>query len=241
MEAGFYGVAAVGSLIGAGVTGSRAATLEGVVKTHDPSAPYTVANEYICARLAAAIGLPVPPGTVARLDDGSWAYVMMRFGHRGDRLPPADPAEIVKARPALAAGIACFDSWVVNPDRHAGNLAFAPDVGLSVFDHGHALLGVTDAGAVKHVEHWISQPLLTGCLLPVLKDPLHLQQWSHRVSVVPDLLVSEVCDTAGQLGIITREEAKAVEMMLNGRKVRLWDDIRKSEASFPQIVEWGLT
>jgi hypothetical protein len=126
MEAGFYGVAAVGSYMGAGVTGSRAAQLDGVVKTWDASAPYTVANEYICGRLATTIGLPAPPGTIARLNDGTWGFVMLRFGHRGDRLPPVDPDEVVRYKPSLAAGVVAFDSWVLNFDRHTGNLAFAP-------------------------------------------------------------------------------------------------------------------
>jgi hypothetical protein len=240
VEAGFYGVAALGSPMGAGVTGSREARLDGVVKTWDPAAPYTVANEYICGRLASAVGLPVPPGTIARLNDGSWGYVMLRFGHRGDRLPPVDPPEVVRYKASLAAGVVAFDSWVINFDRHEGNLAYAQDVGLSVFDHGHALLGTTDAGAINHMEMFIDKPVISGCLVPHLQEPRHLHQWAHRLSVVPDDLVGEVCDTAGRLDIITRAEAKAVTTMLNARKVRLWDDIRKNEPLFTGISDWGL-
>lgn len=240
MEAGFYGVEAIGPYIGAGVSGTREATLRGVVKTNEPVAPYTVANEYICGRLGVVIGLPVPPGSIARLNDGTLAYVMMRFGHRGDRLPSADPAEVVQYRAALAAGVVAFDSWVVNTDRHAGNLAFAPEVGLSVFDHGHALLGTTDAGAVVHTQTWLDKPVVGGCLVPELRDARHLQQWAHRVSVVPDDLVGEVCDTAYRVGVVTRDEAKAATTMLNARKVRIWDDIRKNDVSFTGITDWGL-
>ncbi|MDP9395571.1 MAG: hypothetical protein M3Q27_15540 [Actinomycetota bacterium] len=90
------------------------------------------------------------------LDDGSHAYAMMRFGIRGDRLPPVDPVEVVSVRPHLAARVVAFDSLVINGDRHSGNLAFAQEVGLSVYDHGHALLGTQDGAAeVRNAGTWM--------------------------------------------------------------------------------------
>lgn len=119
-------------------------------------------------------------------------------------------------------------------------MAFDPDVGLSVFDHGHALMGTQDAQAVAHLADVTGRALLGGCLLPHLTDADELLRWTHRISQVPDDLVSDVCDTVRRLNIITTDESKAVIAMLNARKHRLWDDIRKHEGLFTGISDWGV-
>ena len=241
MEAGFYGVAALGSYMGAGVTDARACTLDGVVKVDHPLAPYTVANEYICGRLAATVGLPTPPGTIAQLDDGSLAYVMLRFGLRGDKPPPADVADIVRYKPWLAAGVVVFDDWIINMDRHSGNLGYVSTVGLSIFDHGHALLGTTADGAEAHLAAHSTRAHCGGALAPLVSVSKDLYRWASRLNLLDDELVKEVCDTPWRLGSITKAEAKAASSILNERKRALWKHIDDNQRVFASITDWGLT
>lgn len=240
MEPGFYEIDGIGADIGVGVSGSRWATLGGVVKMDVDAVPYTVANEYICGQLAGAIGLPVPPATIAKLDDGGVAFVCLRFGHKGDSLPPVNPPDIVSARANLSAGLAIFDCWVINQDRHPGNLAFLPEAGLSVFDHGHALLGTTAGGGIAHLQGMKDVPLWSGCLVPHLKSCDDLARWVHRVNAVPDDLVTEIAERAWRLGAITRDEASTVSEVLNHRKRRLGAFVDEHHDLFPAITSWGL-
>ena len=77
MEAGFCAITTTGNKV-AGASGAVEVQLSGIAKD-DSSEAYTVANEYICVRLAAAIGLPVPPGTIAHTSGGKNMFVSLRF------------------------------------------------------------------------------------------------------------------------------------------------------------------
>src|SRR5690606_21470959 len=68
MPATHYKIADWGDPVGEGVSGSRYINVTGVAKTNVRGEPHIVANEYICARLAAAVGLPVPPGFLVKKD-----------------------------------------------------------------------------------------------------------------------------------------------------------------------------
>jgi hypothetical protein len=105
--------------------------MEGIAKD-DSSEHYTVANEYICNRAALAVGLPVPPGTIAKKADRTNMFVCLRFTAGPTSLPAVDPADLVADHPQLAAGIIAFDCWVGNWDRHAGNFAYAQGADAAV-------------------------------------------------------------------------------------------------------------
>lgn len=242
-DAGFYGVATVQDLIGDGVSGSRWATLNGVVKVDSPGVPYTVANEYICGMLGLIAGLPVPPGTIAKLDDGSSAFVMLRFGLRGDKPPPASPSALIHDRPSLAARIAVFDCWVLNPDRHAGNLAYIPGEAASVYDHGHALLGTEQGKACQRLTALGTDPLWAGVLVPELRSVTDLLGSADRMRAIDDEIVRDICDAPRRLGCISTEEAKAAADALTTRKKRLTEFVEGSKALFTNIPaeDWGIT
>lgn len=240
MEAGFYEIAAVGQPVGSGVTGSRYCTLHGVVKTNTDKAAYQVPNEYICGALALAIGLPSPPGTVARLQDGSLAFVCLRFGPKGDKPPPVDPVKVAQSRPKLSAGVVIFDCWVLNGDRHAGNLAHEPDAGLSMFDHGHALLGTEAGKAVDSLAARKDQPQWNGCLLPHLTSAADLLAWAHRLRVLTNEQVEDVVYSTKRLGLISSEEAKAVTETLHFRRQRMDSFLHDRHDQFSGVADWGL-
>ncbi|MBL7261365.1 HipA family kinase [Paractinoplanes lichenicola] len=227
------------SAIGIGVTASSWCTLAGVVK-QDTSVPYTVANEYICGSLGQAVGLPVPPGTIAKLNDDSYAYVALKFGIKGDSLPPVDAAAMVLAKPTTAAGIAVFDCWILNSDRHNGNLAFSPASGtVSMFDHGHSLLGPNAGNGIAHLDGLRDQPYWYGCLPPELQYSTHLHRWAERISSVHDDLLAEIPQRAADLRLCSPPEAAKISEVLTFRKKRLADYLDQSKASFPKVNDWG--
>lgn len=242
MEAGFYGVASLGGPLGMGVSGTLVAGLDGLVKVDGAQAPYTVTNEYICGRLATLIGLPTPPGTIAELSDKRKAYVMLRFGDKGDKPPPADPVEVVADRPLASALLLAFDSWIMNSDRHAQNLAYVPGstgAGLSVFDHGHALCGTTAGGAQAFLEGSArDQAWLGGCLSPELNSAVMLRRACDRLKAVPNDLIEEICEVPTQLGVYSEAEAKSASETLIYRRDKVWDHIMANQPIFPKIKDW---
>jgi hypothetical protein len=240
-ESGFYGVAVVGDAIGEGVSGSRYATLDGVVKVADSSAPYTVPNEYICGMLGMAVGLPVPPGTIAKLNDGTDCYTMLRFGPKGDKPPPASASALVRDRPRLAARIAAFDCWIINGDRHPMNFAYVPGEGVSVFDHGHALLGTTDGGAVDYLANVANVPIWGGVIVPELQSADELLKAVDVIRSCHDDLVRDVCDSARRMGALTLDESKKAAEVLIERKKALWHFAESQQGAFTKIADWGLS
>jgi hypothetical protein len=82
---GFFEIDVWGHSVGTGESNARYCTIGGVVKVADVTQPYLVANELISARLAQLLVLPVPPGVVARIDAGEYAYVSLRFGKKDAR------------------------------------------------------------------------------------------------------------------------------------------------------------
>ncbi len=158
---GFYAVDAFGESLD-GTAGARACTIHGVIKQNTPGAPHLVANEFICGRLAAAMGLPVPPGGIVKLDDDSLAYVSLRFGLNGEQPPPAYADELVADLPDLALRIVAFDCWVANRDRHEGNLTYERRaIPPMVFDHEKALMGGIGPDRLDGAK---GEAILNGCL-----------------------------------------------------------------------------
>lgn len=98
------------------------------VTKHDPDEPYLIANELICSRLAAALGLPVLPGEVARDQDGTtyWAIPGVR-SDGGISVPPSTAEDIAVAQPQIVAGMIVFDAWVNNTHRFADSVLSTND------------------------------------------------------------------------------------------------------------------
>jgi hypothetical protein len=245
MDPGFYAVAAVDAAVGDGVTGSRFCTLEGVVKTASPGFAYTVVNEYVASRIAGLLGLPVPPGTIAQLDDGTLSFAMMKFGKKGDKPPPADAHDLVENRPLMAAGIVLFDAWVLNQDRHAGNLAWYPGSqgSVSIFDHGHALFGAEAEKRVERLDSLVNDPCLGfGCLIGELAVASHVVAWIAQIEAVRESAIKEICQPLAGLGVCNREESVKLERVLVSRQKTLRTLIQANRDKFTNVEndDWGL-
>lgn len=245
MDPGFYGVASIAAAVGDGVTGSRFCTLDGIVKTAGTQAPYQVANEYVASKLAGLLGLPVPPGTIVQLDDKTMAFAMMKFGQKGDKPPPVDPEEFVTGHPQLAAGIVLFDAWIINGDRHAGNLAWYPggQGSVSIFDHGHALFGTVADKGIDHLANHAADPCLGyGCLIGELTGSADVEAWVERIDAVRDSAIRDICQPLKGLGVCTHEESVKLGDVLVSRRKAMRSLVTGDREKFKKIKEedWGL-
>lgn len=240
MDAHIFALDAWGDPVGAGVSGARHCTLEGVAKSNTPDARYTVANEFLCGRVAALIGLPTPPGVIARTDDGDLAYVSLRFGDKGEMPPPVVPADVVADNPSAAAGVVAFDCWILNGDRHAGNLAYVHgSIPLTVFDHSHALFGPNEGSA--RLESYDGTALISGCLHAELASGGELGDWCDRIAAVDERILRDLFLQMAQVGAVTADEAQKGSDFLIKRKNELLPLISADPTLFPKIKQWGLT
>jgi hypothetical protein len=104
-------------------------------KKATPGQPYIVANELVCGRIAGVLLLPCPPGALMQKDADTY-FFSLDFNIAGQALPPASASEIVAKFPRLAWGIIVFDVFVMNSDRHPGNIAYDTSTDqVQIFDH----------------------------------------------------------------------------------------------------------
>ncbi len=241
MEAGYYAITGVGPSLGSGVSGAFEVQLLGVGKV-DTHEPYTLANEFICAQLASALGLPVPPATIAETNTGEKVFVSLKYTVGPTSLPAVDPAELVADRPDVAAGIVVFDCWVGNWDRHAGNVAYVRGAsGVSIFDHGRSLLRTPTGQGAAAVQAGQDDPHLhvpQNVLCDHVADARLLARWAERVAAVPEELVRDAGRAASRLGVCTDEEASAVAGFLLHRKERIMSYLSGNQSLLPKVTNW---
>ncbi len=137
-----------------GMNAAVDADIGGIAKMNDES-PFTIANEVIAARIGQALGLPIPAGVIAEDAAKKLYYLSLDVSREGKTLPPVIPADFAREEPRLTAGCVVFDVLIANGDRNTSNLsrdpAYTPPR-VSVFDHGHALLGTNPPIGFERLE-----------------------------------------------------------------------------------------
>ena len=134
-----YKIWSVGAPVGQGATQSFHVGVAGIAKGSSPWPSFIVDNDLICRDYAQIFLLPIPPGFIID-HNGTPHYVSLNFNLSGEDLPPADPGMIASDHPELACGIVLFDVWIVNGDRHRGNIAHDRTTNrVQISDHSHCL------------------------------------------------------------------------------------------------------
>jgi len=234
MPATHYKIANWGDPVGEGVSHSRFINVTGVAKTNVPGEPHIVANEIICARLAAAVGLPVPPGFLVKKDIEPW-FVSLDFNLSGEMLPPILPELLMARNPGLCAGIVLFDAWVLNPDRHAKNLAHDTTTdSVIIFDHSRALMP-TDLPQRQYAEAMANKPAIGAhCLATVLKDASTFDHWHKRIMALAEHQIADALNDAAEVGLEPGNVHFFKEYLLDRRK-RLPNFVANDPSVFPNL------
>lgn len=229
MPATHYKIADWGDPVGSGVSGAQFINVTGVAKTNvagnpphvDPE-PHIVANEYICARLATAVGLPVPPGFLVKKGAEPW-FVSLDFNLGGAALPPILPNVLLARNPSLCAGIVLFDTWILNPDRHTSNLAHDTTTdAVNIFDHSRALMpkDFPQRQFALMSENTTCFEHGTHCLRSVLIDATTFPYWHKRILDVPEHQITDALNDAVEVGL-QRDNVEFFREYLLDRRKRL--------------------
>ncbi len=168
-------------------------------------------------------------------------FVSLDFNLTGESLPPADCNLITTEQPALACGIILFDIWVLNSDRHSGNIAYYEErKQVQIFVHSHALFGSGNTNIEEYLTQRVNEPNIGGhCLLPHLAALDGMQEWFNRINAVPEFFINEVVQSATTVGL-PQEEVHFVSDYLLNRRSKLLDLIKNHRNIFTQVPgqEW---
>jgi uncharacterized tellurite resistance protein B-like protein len=235
MPATSYKVFQWGNRVGAGAMASVNVAVSGVAKTSTPELPLAVVNELICADLARAVRLPIPPSFLVHDKDAKPYHVSLNFHLSGEDLPPADAAAIATDFPELACGVILFDMWVCNSDRHASNIAYDKAMKqVTLFDHSHAFLHGQQGKTF--LENLRSQPAIGGhCLASQIMKVDGFKTWQDRISAVPEFYIREAVQQTVGIGTMTADLAIFATDYLLDRRKRLPELIQAHRALFPKV------
>ena len=237
---------------GGGVTDAVIVEIWAYAK-YNPKYPYNVPNEMIAAGLGSILRLGIPPhGLFRDPSDSSKVYFgTVDFNEDRTKLPPMHLPDLVVKLPFESAGLLLFDVLIANPDRHpgniAGNLSSSPGC-IHVFDHGHALFGYQAFGGIARLTELEDRLGITGgsvtqqhrhCLLDLVTEPSHFEEWLSRIEAIPDFYIRELCQEQISFGIAPGEALK-MEQFLCHRKRTIRDLVKGNKAEFRGIKDWGL-
>lgn len=151
-----------------------------------------IAVEVICAVLGQALGLPVPDPILVFDETGTPAFGSLDKGY-----PSLLHYVKMNGKVAITSKLAqwtdltptaCFDEWIINHDRHAGNLLFDGE-SFFLIDHGLALPDGFDSAL----------PAKKNILMDVLtdgKDEVSLQRIKQDVITQPIMYAGKSGDVA---------------------------------------------
>lgn len=251
-----YSVVAWKSPVGEGATGARHVELRGYAKANSADYPYTLANELLASRIGQVLGLPIPPGAVIQGEQpDTKGWLTLSFSPQ--KLPPADPTEVVADLPRLAAGVFVFDVLIVNQDRHCGNLAYRSKLKrMDAFDHSHSLFGVR-AGEIddrlKRMkdEFAVQGNPITGeltysrhCLLDHLSEAKDILFWVDEIeALLKDRLIERWLEEVVDLDVgLDQPDASRMRQFLSHRRANLRKLILDNQSEFGSVPakDWGL-
>ena len=244
---GVYRIKSREGPVGIGAAGSFWLTISAVGKPNSDGVPYCIPNEFICGEIGRFLRLPVPPGGLVKVrdEDPPRLFASLDFNFTGESLPPIDATRCVERLPDLSTGVLIFDILIANSDRNHGNISvdFSTDPPqMSVFDHGHALLGPTPnqgQQTLNNVRESLGIP--NHCLHGALSTSEYFDKWMERISAIPGFLIADLCEEMVGYGMITEAEGNAAQNFLVYRRDNLPRIIGANRGQFTAIEQWGLT
>lgn len=230
----------LGALVEGSSGGVLLARLAAYARPVDENSPYCVANDYVATALGMAMGVPVPPGTLMKLGP-DWGFVSVGFGEHGRRPPPADLEALGAERPWETTGVIVLDQWVSNRDRHDGNVAYLPSLGVAAFDHDQALFGACPPNeGLASLEQSREVRVKHHPFGPYLQTAEHFESWIARTQSVTREELRRAVWACVDSSLLDRQDAEALLDFLQHRQRNIGTFVRESYSEFSGISTWTL-
>ncbi|MFZ4236490.1 hypothetical protein ACOZGD_15080 [Streptomyces murinus] len=230
----------LGALVDGSSGGVLMARLAAYARPTDADSPYCVVNDYISTAVGMAMGVPVPPGTLVKLGS-EWGFLSLGFGERGKRPPPVDFEELAAERPWESTGVVVLDQWIANSDRHDGNLAYLPALGVAAFDHDQALFGACPPGEGEDsLRQRLSRRMVGHELAPHLTTVDYVEPWVRRAQSITRLELMRIVWACVDADLLSRQEAESLVDFLEYRQLHIDRFIKESHSEFSGVTAWTL-
>lgn len=184
--------------------------------------PHIIVNEFVCARLAAELGLSVPECQVQWIGRQAW-FLSRYVDHEGFTYQKFLRCRNIGDVPLLLL----FDLWVCNSDRWSSNLLLSR-VGEAlgvyefvVIDHSHALFGEASLPKVS----LDIDPALCFTFSELTEQITSNHDWDSALSKVYGLEETVISETVISLPYIAREDLdtnSVVEQIVRRREQLPW-------------------
>lgn len=172
-----------------------------------------VFNELVCMQLGRLVGLPVPVGLIVQ--KGGEPFYCSGNIYGGGEFPPANLSKLAQNLPEMACGIAVFDAWVCNSDRHAGNIFYDRATGtVFLVDHGRAILA---EDGCRHLRQEKNRLELREEFAKELCDFSTFWVWRDRILEIPEHAIRATLADAAKVGICEHEASAAGDLLLERR------------------------
>jgi hypothetical protein len=196
---------------------------------------YELANELLCTRLGLALNLPIPVGVILERK-GELYYASLHVAIDVEGFPDATDEDLdaIAADEDLACGIIAFDSWLLNADRHCGNIYYDDeDRKTFVYDHGNAFYWRTGRQGFEDDRDHIA--IDDHCLKGRIKSLWHFDTWHKRILQIPEKFIADSVELASEFGIPKEDVSFCVDYLLS-RRTRLRDIFTKEwKSEFPKV------
>lgn len=244
--------------VGVGVSGACWASVGGVNKSaiwkqaDAVRNPHLLDNELVSYHLATELDLPVPDSFPHVVPKGPPVFMQLNFNGNAPLPPPLTPpmcAAAVKEHPTLTALVVAFDIFIMNTDRHGGNLAYRPAATgnplFVLYDHGHAVFGAPghDPAPKRFARtEWLAcdgKPGNRHCLLDHLENANALEAAVSKIQGIGDARLKQIVQIPRGFGMAA-DDANRLLTALQKRRDRLGTIIHKNRAEFTKITQWPL-
>jgi Phosphatidylinositol 3- and 4-kinase len=215
-----------------------------------PSHPHVAANEYVAARLARAIGLPVLDFTIVDLAGAQlFASACMTAGTFHAQTTE-DLFNRCENRDRVY-DLVVFDVWLRNTDRHHENLlvrevrprnAENPRLHLLCNDHGHCLVCPNEQATVlaEKLDAPPAETVKLGFVINAITETSRLAAALARVSAVDDGIIEAAFAEMPATFVPSAQEAGLMRDYLFDRRARLANVFQTHRATFSSLDEGEL-
>jgi hypothetical protein len=184
-------------------------TLRGVAKSADEHSLFSVFNEYVCTRLAIAVGLPARPCVLLRGQAGELRAASLW----AEGKCAVDLESALQRFPRTSAGVVAFDCWVANDDRGFENLLLGESE-LIPIDYDQGLFGPGfDLERMTRPD----EPYAGG-IAELVRPSSHIDEWCRRIAELPRWLIDQAVGDVLETDEFDPEDGKLARAFLTARQ-----------------------